>query len=114
MDLNDELRKMTPQLIADLTLYSTVEGGPKFTKLPGWGCICFTTKSNRIIDEDGVQRSIGYDARLFLVEPLLPGEKRRLGFVFLSGEEAARELSKVGEFFDLWEGRFVGEATVVA
>ena len=39
-------------------------------------------------------------------------EQRRLGFVFLSGEEAADALRNVGIFY-LWEGRFIGEARVI-
>jgi hypothetical protein len=39
-------------------------------------------------------------------------ESRRLGFVFISGEEAAKSLKGTGKFF-LCEGRFIGEATVV-
>jgi hypothetical protein len=47
-----------------------------------------------------------------LDEELKPGDQRRLGFVFLSGEEAASELRKASTFY-LWEGRFIGEAVVV-
>jgi len=41
-----------------------------------------------------------------------PGESRRLGFVFLSGEETAKLLRDAGKFF-LWEGGFIGEAVAV-
>ena len=42
-----------------------------------------------------------------------PGEtKRSVGFVFLSGDEAAEKLRAAGKFY-LWEGRFIGEATVM-
>jgi len=43
---------------------------------------------------------------------MAPGDHRRVGFVFLSGEEAVTELRKVGRFY-LWEGRFIGEAVIV-
>ena len=43
--------------------------------------------------------------------PLLPGEKRRLGFVFLS-DEAPEKMKAAGQFF-LWEGKVIGEAVVV-
>jgi hypothetical protein len=43
---------------------------------------------------------------------LAPGESRRLGFVFLSGEESASIFRQAGKFF-LWEGGFIGEAVVV-
>jgi hypothetical protein len=42
-----------------------------------------------------------------------PGESRRLGFVFLSGETAAKLFRDAGKFF-LWEGGFIGEAIVVS
>jgi hypothetical protein len=45
-------------------------------------------------------------------QPMRSGEQRRVGFVLLSGEEAARELRGAGKFY-LWEGRFVGEAIVI-
>ncbi len=40
-----------------------------------------------------------------------PGTERRVGFVFLT-EEGAETIKRAGHFF-LWEGRFIGEATVV-
>jgi hypothetical protein len=43
---------------------------------------------------------------------LSPGERRKLGFVFLNGEESANTLREAGKFY-LWEGRFVGEAAVI-
>jgi hypothetical protein len=55
----------------------------------------------------------GYDGWLLLDDtPIEPGEQRRLGFVFLSGEEAASIMRDAGTFY-LWEGRFIGEAKVV-
>jgi hypothetical protein len=54
----------------------------------------------------------GWDGRPILEAPLTPGERRRLGFVFLSGEEAANVFRNAGMFY-LWEGRFIGEAVVV-
>jgi len=41
-----------------------------------------------------------------------PGERRRVGFVFLMGETAARIIQNARKF-SLWEGSFVGEAIVV-
>ena len=56
---------------------------------------------------------IGYDAWPFLDNgDLLPGETRRLGFYFLSHEEAVPLMCKAGHFY-LWEGGFIGEAKVV-
>lgn len=100
----EALLAMPPQLIADVTLYPTAEGGKKLAAQPGWGCPCAVSKSPPLI---------GYDAWPLLEEPLAPGDRRRLGFVFLFGEEAAHVFRKAGIFY-LWEGRFVGEAVVVS
>lgn len=98
------LRSKPPQLIANVTLYPSTEGGKNLNAQPGWGCPCFCTKSITVS---------GWDGRPLLDGPLAPGDKRRLGFVFLSGEEAANALRKAGTFY-LWEGRFIGEAVVVS
>jgi hypothetical protein len=99
-----QLRSMSPQVVADVTLYPTSEGGRKSTAFPGWGCPCCVSKMDPII---------GYDGWPLLGDtPLEPGEQRRLGFVFLSGEEAA-EIMRNARTFYLWEGGFIGEATVV-
>jgi hypothetical protein len=41
-----------------------------------------------------------------------PGETRRVGYVFLSGNEAVTYLRSVNKFY-IWEGRIVGEAKIV-
>jgi hypothetical protein len=99
----EALLAMPPQLIADVILYPTAEGGKMLAAQPGWGCPCCCSKSSPVV---------GYDGWPLLKEPLAPGDSRRLGFVFLSGKEAADVLRKAGTFY-LWEGRFVGEAVVV-
>lgn len=99
----EALRAMSPRLIADVTLYPTDEGGRKLAAQPGWGCPCCCSKTPTSC----------YDGWPLLEEPLSPGDHRRLGFVFLSGEEAATAFRKAGTFY-LWEGRIVGEAVVVA
>jgi hypothetical protein len=56
---------------------------------------------------------IGWDAFPLLgEEPLLPGGQRPLGFHFVTGDEAGAIMRKAGLFY-LWEGRFIGEATVL-
>jgi hypothetical protein len=100
----DWLRSASPQLIADVTLYPTSEGGKSLIAQPGWGCPCCSTKSIP---------ARGWDGWPILEGPLAPGDRRRLGFVFLSGEQAADVLRKAGTFY-LWEGRFIGEASVVS
>ena len=91
-----------PELIADVRMYTTADGGKKIPALPGWGCPCHVSK----------ERLVGYDGWPILKEPLAPGDRRRLGFVFLSGQEAADVFRKAGGFY-LWEGRVVDEAHVV-
>jgi hypothetical protein len=99
----ESLRAKSPQLIADVKLYPTDEGGRKSAAQPGWGCPCCCSKSPMIDC---------YDGWPLLEEPLAPGDHRRLGFVFLSGQEAADVFRRAGSFY-LWEGRIVGEAVVV-
>ncbi len=99
----DALREKSPQLVADVLFYPTEEGGKRLTAQPGWGCPCSCSKSTD---------AVFYDAWPLLEKPLSPGESRRLGFVFLSGEEAAAVFRRAGKFY-LWEGHFIGEATVV-
>ena len=99
----DALRHMSPQLIADVTLYPTAEGGKKLVAQLGWGCPCMASKTPPLL---------GYDGWPLFDEPMVPGEHRRLGFVFMLGEEAAEVFRRAGTFY-LWERRFVGEAVVV-
>lgn len=100
----EQLRGMLPQLVAEVTLYPTEKGGRKSAALPGWGCPCCASRLEPIT---------GYDGWPLLGDrPIEPGERRRLGFVFLSGEEAVGVMRNAGTFY-LWEGHFIGEAKVV-
>jgi hypothetical protein len=100
---SEQLKAMPPQLIADVTLYPTAIGGRNFAVQPGWGCPCCLSKALPIV---------GYDGWPLLGDaPLAPGESRRLGWVFISGEETVALLRKSKVFF-LWEGEFIGEAKV--
>lgn len=99
----ERLKRVTSQLIADVTLYPSECGGHGIR--PGWGCPCVLSKN---------EPAVGYDGWPLLGDnPMGAGEHRRVGFVFLSGEEAAAVFRKAGRFF-LWEGRSIGEAVVVA
>lgn len=98
------MKNVPPQIIADVFLYATADGGRRLAAPPGWGCPCSCSNS---------KEEPFYDARLLLDAPLAPGERRRVGFVFLSGMEAASVFRSARKFY-LWEGRFVGEATVVS
>jgi hypothetical protein len=100
-----QLLTMAPQLHAVVTLYSTSDGGRPSPAVPGWGCPCCVSKAGPVV---------GYDGWPLLGDtPLAPGEHRKVGFVFLSGESAAEIFRKAGTFY-LWEGKIIGEATVVS
>jgi hypothetical protein len=104
MERAERLKTLTPQLIADVVLYPTSEGGRKSPAFPGWGCPCTVSKSQPVV---------GYGGWPLLGDRSLePGERRRLGFVFLKGEETAEIMRHAGTFY-LWEGGFIGEAVVV-
>jgi hypothetical protein len=93
-----------PNLIADVTLYPTDQGGRKTPILLGWGCPCMIHKTD----------SKAWDCRLLLEGgSMSPGETRRVGISFLSGEKAAQLFRTAGKFY-LWEGRIIGEAIVVS
>src|ERR1700683_4239843 len=105
MSRAEQLRKMSPQLIADVTLYRTEDGGRRSPAMLGWGCPCCLSKDTPIV--------AAYDCWPLLGDmPIRPGDSRRLGFVFISGEETAKLFKSAGKFL-LWEGGFIGEATVV-
>ena len=96
-------RTAFPHLLADVTMYATGNGGRASPAYPGWSCPCMVSQAEPLM---------GWDAIPLLGEgALAPGERRRLGFYFLSGEEAARVIRDAGRFY-LWEGKFVGEAVV--
>lgn len=97
------LKRVTPQLVADVSLYTTAEGGKSQPARPGWGCPCAISRERPIS---------AYDAWPVLDTPMQPGERRdRVPFFFLF-PEGAEAIRQAGHFY-LWEGRFVGEATVV-
>ena len=100
----EALLHMKPQLIADVQLYPTGDGGKTRAALPGWGCPLMVSK---------MQPLVGYDGWPLLGnEPLHPGDQRRVGFVFLSPEKADI-IRRAGHFY-LWEDHFVGEGNVVS
>jgi len=43
---------------------------------------------------------------------MMPGERRRVGFVFMSGVDAVEAFTTTKMFY-LWEGWFIGEAMIV-
>jgi hypothetical protein len=97
-------RTASPHLIADVTMYATENGGRAGPAYPGWGCPCMVSQAEPLT---------GWDALpLLRDDALAPGQQRRLGFCFLSGEAAATIMRDAGRFY-LWEGKFIGEAVVV-
>ena len=94
---------MEPELIADLYLYPTEDGGPKLPISEGYRCPSYSRKDNR---ENGWTcfPHVGD-------EPLAPGQKRRVRLSFLL-PEAAEEMQKTGKVY-LWNARYIGEATIV-
>lgn len=99
------LKSREPQLIADVELYPAGQNPRDGPLMPGFGCPCTTSKELPVS---------GWDCLLMLGdEPMQLGEKRRIGFIFLSGDEAADALCEAGKFW-LWERGVIGEAKVVA
>jgi hypothetical protein len=106
MGREDYLKTASPDLVVDLTLYATEVGGRKHPILLGWGSPC------TIQNEEGAGW-VGYDGWPLLIDgPMVPGEIRRVGYVFPSGQEAVRYLCSAEKFY-IWEGHIVGEAIVV-
>jgi hypothetical protein len=86
-------------------MYETIDGGKTQPGGPGWGCVVMVSNAEPL--EGWEALPLLRDQRIY------PGESRRLGFVFLSPEDAVKAVKEAGRFY-LWEGRFIGEATVVA
>jgi len=94
---------MSPQLVADVRMFTRAEGGRRSPVGPGWGCPCSVSR---------VQPPVGYDGWPQLGDTLLhPGDQRRLGFVFLT-PEGVDVMRQAGTFY-LWEAGCIGVAQVV-
>jgi hypothetical protein len=101
----EALKRLQPHLIVDLHLYATADGGRKQAVPPGWGCLCFG---------DRQRTAGGWDGNPMLGDEwMYPGETRRVGYFFLSGEEAATALSQEPTFY-IWENGIIGKAQIVA
>nr|WP_295889878.1 Imm27 family immunity protein [uncultured Devosia sp.] len=88
-------------LIAEVRFYSSEVSGKTQPVFSGYGCPCMVSTA---------KPWTGWDARLvFEGGPIHPGQKRGVGFAFLT-QEGAQTISKARHFF-LWEGRVVGEAS---
>ena len=103
----DKLRSAKPELIVDLTLYSSECSKRKVPIGLGWGCPCSIARTND-------KKMMAWDGWPLLDSEMSPGETRRVGYVFLSGEESVRHLLSGGGTFYLWEAGLIGEAKIVA
>lgn len=93
----------TPDLVADVYLYSADEGGREEPVRQGYYPPCFPEQN---------LASGGWDARMQLGDIVFaPGTTRRIGFVFLV-TDSVQHAKNAGKFY-LWDGRFIGEATIV-
>jgi hypothetical protein len=101
--LRSRLDEGTADLVVELFLYPTQDGGRESAIIMGWGCPCSAKKT---LEE-------ALDGYPLLDRELAPGERRKVGFVFLSGDTAVSALKPHGRFY-LSEGRFIGEAKIVA
>lgn len=100
--LRERLALGQPDLVADLYLYSTDDGGKTLPIVLGYGCPC---SANKDVAE-------AWDGYPLVESKLMPGERRRVGFVFMSGQQAVDALT-VSDSFYLWEGKLIGEAHIV-
>lgn len=100
----DVQRNAAPHLVADVWLYETADGGRANPALPGFGCLLVTSREPPYS---------GWDSLLLLRDqPLHPGERRRLGFVFLTPESAVPIFSQAERVY-LCDGRVIGEGRIV-
>lgn len=100
-----DMRDARQDLVADVWLYPTDQGGRRQPVFSGWGCPCKTTLAPEDQAWDGWPILGGVE--------LKPGETGRFGWMFLSGETAASKMREAGQFY-LWEGRIIGEAVVIS
>lgn len=90
------------RIIPDFRIRVTMNRFKTKPIVTGYGCPCIV---------DTAPPLTGWDARLIVDEPLLPGQTRDIGIKFLTetGRETCRE---AGRFF-LWEGKIIGIAQVL-
>jgi hypothetical protein len=99
--LRHRLALGAPDVTAEFYLYPTE--GRRGPIALGWACPCSRDK----------EFSEGWDGYPLLESEMMPGERRTLGFVFLSGAEAASALTTNNPLFYLWEGKLIGEAKII-
>ncbi len=94
------MKDVRPAFIARVTLYPTEQGGRRGPAMGEWfGCPCKFHELDMT----------AWDCRLLLEgEPIVPGETKEVGIVFLTPEIGP--VFAKAERFLLWEGRIIGEA----
>ena len=98
-----DLAGREPHLIAEVRFYSTSESGRKNPVPNGYGCPCVLKP--RLLEGD--------DARfLFAQDWVELGETVTAKLCFTFGHMVATKYIEARHFY-LWEGKLVGEATVV-
>jgi hypothetical protein len=100
--LRQRLALGVPDLTAEVYLYPADRGGRKSPIGLGWGCPC--SKNRAPVDS--------WDGYPLLQSEMMPGDRRTLGFVFLSGAEATSALTANDKFY-LWEAGVIGEASII-
>jgi hypothetical protein len=100
--LRQRLSDGQPDMVVDLYLYAEKDGGKAQPVSIGWGCPCSKDKSF----------TEGWDGYPLLDSKMTPGDRRQVGFVFLSGRKAVEALASADPIY-LWEGKFIGEARIV-
>jgi hypothetical protein len=96
------MKQIEPDIIADITLYPTNRGGREAAIRGGYSCVCLL---------EGTDRGCHI---LLHGRAVAPGETARVGVTILLGEEEAATLFFPARRFFLWEGRIVGEGTVIS
>ena len=89
-------------MVVDLYLYPERDGGKTKPIGIGWGCPC---SKDRSLTES-------WDGYPLLDSEMMPGDRRQVGLVLLSGREAVEALASSDRIY-LWEGKFIGEARIV-
>lgn len=104
MSRADAIMAKATELRVRLTLYSKEEGGAEGVKVCGWGHPCFVARD---------ASEPGYDGWPQLGnETLSAGQSIEVGYVFLSGAEAAEKFRLAG-CFHVWDLGFIGFAEVI-
>ena len=95
------MKDMKPEIIATIYFYKIEEGGRKGATPKDWFGCPFLFKGR------------SYDCRLFFYgkQPIKPGDRLKVFIQFLCPDLILNKL-KVGDKFELWDGRIIAEGKV--